>query len=899
MLARRADGRDTARVTQLPTGTVTFLFTDIEGSTRHAQALGDRWPAILERHGQLLAEAVASEGGMIFGTEGDAVFAVFPTAPRAVAAAVAAQRALQAEAWPADDGPNRVRMGLHSGEGMLAGDDYVGLDLQRVARIANAGHGGQVLVSASARMLAEAALPDGVALRDLGEFHLKDLSRPERLAMLVVDGLPDEFPPLRTLDAVPNNLPMQLTTFLGRKRELEEAAALLETSRLLTLTGPGGTGKTRLSLQLAADATERFRDGVYFVPLGPIGEPALVLPTIAQALGIPDPGGAGILDRLAEQLAGKQVLLVLDNFEQVLAATQDIGELLTRLPEARVLATSRSPLRVYGEQEYPVPPLDLPDAQVEADPETLSQFASVALFVERAMAVRPDFSVDASNAPAIAQICRSLDGLPLAIELAAARVRVLTPQAILSRLGDRLSILAGGASNLPERQQTLRGAIDWSYDLLEPGDRMIFARMGVFAGGADLAAVEQVALQDWPADAGSVPDALDAVTSLLDKSLLRQAVTDEPEPRFLMLGTIRAYAMERLGEVDPVGAVRRRHAEHYLALAQRLSGDVFGGNQRVALDTFEREHDNLRAAMDWATDLPDATVARRLLAACWRFWQMRGYLSEARDKANRVLALTGGDDRDRLSALDAAGGIAYWQGDIAASRQWYRDERALAEQLGDERGIAEALYNESFTYSVDPDEEQEKEARALSEAALARFRALGDRAGEGRALWGVVNSYVFARDTTPGLALIDEAIEISREFNDRFQLGWGLFTKGLLLTQKGDLDAARVPYGEALHIFRDTDDLTGYALVLDGFAALEWANGDRDRALRIAGAAAAIHDVGGIGLAQINRQAVSFFPEELMTTAELSEAYAAGQRMTVDDAIRLALHDAGAMGDRA
>jgi predicted ATPase len=790
-------------------------------------------------------------------------------------------------------------MGLHSGEGMLAGDDYVGIDLHRVARIANAGHGGQVLVSASARMLAEAALPDGLALRDLGEFHLKDLSRPERLAMLVVDGLPDEFPPLRTLDAVPNNLPMQLTTFLGRKRELEEAAALLETSRLLTLTGPGGTGKTRLSLQLAADATERFRDGVYFVPLGPIGEPALVLPTIAQALGIPDPGGAGILDRLAEQLAGKQVLLVLDNFEQVLAATQDIGELLTRLPEARVLATSRSPLRVYGEQEYPVPPLDLPDAQVEADPETLSQFASVALFVERAMAVRPDFSVDASNAPAIAQICRSLDGLPLAIELAAARVRVLTPQAILSRLGDRLSILAGGASNLPERQQTLRGAIDWSYDLLEPGDRMIFARMGVFAGGADLAAVEQVALQDWPADAGPVPDALDAVTSLLDKSLLRQAVTDEPEPRFLMLGTIRAYAMERLGDVDPVGAVRRRHAEHYLALAQRLSGDVFGGNQRVALDTFEREHDNLRAAMDWATDLPDATVARRLLAACWRFWQMRGYLSEARDKANRVLALTGGDDRDRLSALDAAGGIAYWQGDIAASRQWYRDERALAEQLGDERGIAEALYNESFTFSVDPDEEQEKEARALSEAALARFRALGDRAGEGRALWGVVNSYVFARDTTPGLALIDEAIEISREFNDRFQLGWGLFTKGLLLTQKGDLDAARVPYGEALHIFRDTDDLTGYALVLDGFAALEWANGDRDRALRIAGAAAAIHDVGGIGLAQINRQAVSFFPEELMTTAELSEAYAAGQRMTVDDAIRLALHDAGAMGDRA
>jgi predicted ATPase/class 3 adenylate cyclase len=644
-------------VASLPTGTVTFLFTDIEGSTRHAQALADHWPAVLERHGQLLTEAVNAEAGLVFGTEGDAVFAVFPTAPRAVAAAAAAQRALLAESWPADDGPIRVRMGIHAGEGVLSGDDYVGIDLHRVARIANAGHGGQVLLSASARMLAEPSLPDGVGLRDLGEFHLKDLSRPERLAMLVVEGLPDEFPPLRTLDAVPNNLPMQLTTFLGRKRELEEAAALLETARLLTLTGPGGTGKTRLSLQLAADATERFRDGVYFVPLGPIGEPALVLPTISQALGIPDPGGSGALDRLAEQLAGKQVLLVLDNFEQVQAAAHDIGELLTKLPEARVLATSRSPLRVYGEQEYPVPPLELPDATM-ADPESLSHFASVALFVERAMAVRPDFAVDASNAPAIAQICVSLDGLPLAIELAAARVRVLTPQAILSRLGDRLSILAGGASNLPERQKTLRGAIDWSFDLLETADRILFARMAVFAGGADLAAVEQVALADWPADAGAMPDALDGVTSLLDKSLLRQAVTAQGEPRFQMLGTIRAYALERLAELDPAGAVRRRHAEYYLQFAAAHASNVFGGGQREALDAYEREHDNLRAAMTFAIEAPDPTMAMRLLSACWRFWQMRGYLAEAHEKAERVVALSGGEAADRLQALDAAGGIA-------------------------------------------------------------------------------------------------------------------------------------------------------------------------------------------------------------------------------------------------
>jgi predicted ATPase len=580
---------------------------------------------------------------------------------------------------------------------------------------------------------------------------------------------------------------------------------------------------------------------------------------------------------------------VLDNFEQVQAAAHQVGELLTRLPDARVLATSRSPLRVYGEQEYPVPPLELPDTAT-ADPESLSHFASVALFVERAMAVRPDFTVNASNAPAIAQICVSLDGLPLAIELAAARVRVLTPQAILSRLGDRLSILGGGASDLPARQQTLRGAIDWSYDLLETADRTVFARMAVFAGGADLAAVEQVALADWPADGGPRPDALDAVASLLDKSLLRHDVTDDPEPRYHMLGTIRAYAMERLDSLDADGAVKRRHAEYYLGLAQRLSADVFGDRQRVSLDMFEREHDNLRAAMVWAIERSDATVARRLLAACWRFWQMRGYLPEARDKADRVLALSGGDEADRLTTLDAAGGIAYWQGDIMAARDWYQQERELADTLGDERGVAEALYNESFTFSVEPKAADLEEARRLAEDALARFRKLGDRAGEGKALWGVVNSYVFMKDTAPGLAMVDEAIGISREFGDRFQLGWGLFTKGLLLTQKGEFEDARSPYRQALDIFGQTSDVTGYALVLDAIAALEWAEGDQDRALRIAGAASSIHDVAGIGLAQINRQAVSFYPEEMTTTAELAEAYAAGKALSIDEAIDLALH---------
>jgi predicted ATPase/class 3 adenylate cyclase len=874
-------------MTNLPTGTVTFLFTDIQGSTRKAQALGERWPAELARHNQLIEEAVAGQDGTVFGTEGDAVFAVFATAPRAVAAAVAAQRQLAVEPW-ADGDSVMVRMGLHSGEGRISGDSYVGIDVHRVARIANAGHGGQVLVSGATRMLAEAALPDGVTLRDLGEFRLKDLSRPEQLAMLVVDGLPDEFPPLRTLDAVPNNLPTQLTTFLGRQRELAEAAALLDAARLLTLTGPGGTGKTRLSLQLAADATERFHDGVYFVPLGTIGDPALVLPTIAQALGMPDPGG-GALDRLAEQLAGKQLLLVLDNFEQVIEAAPQIGELLSRLPDARVLATSRSPLRVYGEQEYPVPPLALPDPRHLPDLETLSQFASVALFVERAMAVRPDFAVDPANAPAIAEICVRLDGLPLAIELAAARVRVLSPPAILSRLGDRLSLLAGGSTNLPERQQTLRGAIDWSHELLEPGDRTAFARLGVFAGGSDLAAVESVVVGDWPKDGGPPPDPLDAVTSLLDKSLIRQELSPSDEPRFRMLESIRAFALERLDKLEPGDETQRRHAEFYLAMADARSGQLFGGDQRAALDTFEREHDNLRAAIAFAIDSGDAGLAMRLLSATWRFWQMRGYLPEARDKAERILALPGGPPADRLKALDAAGGIAYWQGDVLPSRAWYQQEAALAAELGDEHGLAEAMYNESFTYSLDPATADQQRGRELAQDALVRFRSLGDRQGEGKALWGVVNSYVFSDDKGPAAALVEESIAIARELDDRFQLGWALFTRGLIAMQGADYDLARASYEEAIKIFRETDDLTGYVIVLDGFAALEWVNGDRDVAMRIAGAGSAIQDVAGIGLAQINREAAQFFPEDMLRESKLAAAHAAGKQLTIDEAIALAL----------
>ena len=872
---------DTARVTDLPIGTVTFLFTDVEGSTRLAQELGDAWPPLLERHREIARSAWAEHDGVEVGTEGDSFFVVFTSAPGAVAAAVATQRGLAAEPWPSGS-EIRIRIGMHTGEGVLSGGSYVGLDVHRAARISAAGHGGQVLVSSTTRALVEGSLPQGVTLREMGEHRLKDLSRPERIWDLVVKGIASDFPPLRTLNAVPNNLPMQLTSFLGREREIAEGRQLLIEGRLLTLTGPGGTGKTRLALQIAADATDRFPDGIYFVPLGSISQWDLVLPTIAQAVGIVDPGMQP-LDRLVEHIGTDCILLVLDNFEQVNDAAPQIAELLARAPKISVLVTSRSPLRVSGEQEYPVPPLGVPDPQHLPDLEQLSTYESVALFTERAMAVRPDFAVTSANAPAVAEICVRLDGLPLAIELAAARVRVLTPHAIMERLGDRLKLLSGGSRDLPERQQTLRGAIAWSHDLLHEADQRVFARFAVFAGGATLDAIERVVL-----DPGDATDPLDAITSLVDKSLVRQESEPDGEPRFRMLSTIREYAMEKLDERGEVDDLADRHTAWVLALAEGGAVGIFGADQKALLDRYERDHDNIRAALGHAIALGQAEMAMRIFAASWRFWQMRGYLAEAREHAERVLALPGGSEHPdvRAAALEAAGGIAYWQGQLDVAQGWYQQALEIARASGDDSRIANAIYNLSFTFTLN--QEDQVQARALAREAVEIYRRLGDEAGIARSLWAEANTYYFFRDFAGGIDLANEALEIFRRLDDRFMIGWTLYMLALYhLTL--DRTAMRQLLEEALPLFTAIEDKSGYAMIFDAFAALYWTEGDVQRALRLAGYASATEASTGAGLARINRESADFFPANLTTAPELAEAFAEGQRMTVDQAADLAL----------
>jgi class 3 adenylate cyclase len=469
----------------LPTGTVTFLFTDIEGSTRLWEQDASAMRFALSRHDGILRSAVETNGGFVFKTIGDAICAAFSSAPEALGAALIAQRALHAEEWD-EGGVIRVRMALHTGAVEEQGGDYFGPALNRVSRLLAAGHGGQTLLSLATQELVRDALPDGARLEDLGERRLKDLFRPERVFQITSPGLPSDFPPLRTLENLRNNLPLQPTPLIGREREVGEVCERLgqEEIRLLTLTGPGGTGKTRLALQAAADLLEDFEEGVFFVSLAAVTDPDLFFKEIAGALGLRESGDVPLEDLLKEYLGRRELLLVLDNFEHLLSAVPLVGELLSAAPRLKVLATSRIPLGLYGEHDYAVPPLSIPDTKRLPPIEVLSQYEAVRLFIERAGAAKAGFEITSENAPAVAEICARLDGLPLAIELAAARIKLLPPKVLLTRLANRLKLLTGGAKDLPARQRTLRGAIEWSHDLLEEGEKTLFARGSRSSRGA-------------------------------------------------------------------------------------------------------------------------------------------------------------------------------------------------------------------------------------------------------------------------------------------------------------------------------------------------------------------------------------------------------------------------------
>lgn len=891
--------------------TLTFLFTDIEGSTKLEQELGTAaYGPILERHRTLLRAAFEGHRGREQGTEGDSFFVVFPSAADALAAAIDGQRSLGSEPWP-PGGAVRVRMGLHAGEASLVGGSLVGLAINRAARIAAAAHGGQIVVSDTVRGLVGAALP-GIELRPLGKHRLKDLGEPQALLQVAAEGLGTEFPPLRSIDARPNNLPTQLTSFVGRERELAEAGALLAANRLVTLTGPGGTGKTRLSLQVAAEAAESYPDGIFFVALETVREPGLVTSRLASAVGIVEVARRTIDESLRDWLQGKSVLFVLDNFEQVLDAGPVIAELLRAAPGVSVLATSRAPLRVSGEQEYPVPGLPTPPdpSQLSAlelarlpvgertiDIAALTTYEAVRLFIARAGAVKPGFQVTNENAPAVAAICARLHGMPLAIELAAARVKLLPPDAILARLEKQLTVLAAGSRDLPERQQTLRGAIAWSYDILDEGARRLLDRLSVFSGGIDLEAAEAIC---GPASELGL-DVDDGLLSLADQSLIR-TIEREGEPRFDILETIREFATERLDARGEASELAARHSDWFLAFAERYAPELDGRDQRALLQRFEVEHDNVRAVLDRAMLAGDADTAIRLAFAVWRFWQKRGHLDEARRRLEAIAAAPWSTKNPILRArlLEALGGVHWWQGDIAAMTPAYTMAVDLWRQIGDRSELANALYNYSFIFTVpvDPNRAREnldpegKGSRALEEA-LAIYRDIGDPHGEANVLWGLGNAAFFANRADSGAPEFRRALELFRVLGDRTMEGWALHMLGGALLRAGDPTESLSSMRHALRHFHEASDAAGVTLVLGDLSSHALVEGDLPRAARIWGAAQNLIDATGAGLATLNagwlENAQVPHIRDAMSTEDLERYAREGEAMSLEEAVAYAL----------
>lgn len=795
----------------IPSGTVTFLFTDIEGSTKLAQKFPRFYESRLLEHDSILKETIEAYGGYQFRKVGDAICASFLNASDAVNAAVESQRKLNAEGNK--EFRIKVRMGIHTGQAEYQGGDYLGyLTLTRASRVMSVAYGGQILLTQDTFKNINGMLPENVSLRDMGERRLKDLFRPERIHQIVTSGLENDFPALKTLDERLNNLPIQLTSFVGREEEIRQIRNLFNSTRLLTLTGTGGVGKTRLAIHIAADLTDDFSDGVWFADLASLSEESLILLTLFRSLRVKEDPNQTLEESLLNYLRNKEVLIIFDNCEHLIDASARLTEkLLSVCPKLKIIATSREALKCSGEQTHLVLSLAIPDPNEKVTSEILSQYESAKLFIDRAKTLNPSFKINNDNAPALAEICYQLDGIPLALELAAARTNVLSVEKINERLSNRFHLLSGGKRTAIPKQQTLKALIDWSHNLLSESEKILFRRLTVFSRGWSLEAAEQVC----PHEKLSVEDILDMLSLLHDKSLI---IYDKEQERYQMLESIRQYGDDQLNISGEKIPMKKNHFNYFLQMADESVTKLSGSSQKEWINKLETEYSNFQSALYFIMEEQQFESAAKLATGIGRYLEIRGYITEAKRWFKDILE--GKDEINplqRSNVLNWAGTFEWISGDFPAATHFYEESLRIRKQIGDKQGIANTLNNLGLVAIA---QDESEIGINLLEEGLKVFKEVSDKPLIADALLNLGSALAKYNINDKGTSVLTESLDIYRELGDKRGMSMALHNLGSLANYDLDYTLGQSLYEECLVLQKELGDRRGVALTLNNLGAL-------------------------------------------------------------------------------